>query len=333
MIFVRTGPRFLFLETENNALLKEELAHSLGGSVLCVDSALEKAEESETIIFFKGPGECESTEMKDVLLAPLGSSVILSSLINSVFAAGSISRADLGPGLLLQRIPRSGQKVIETIQRYYEAESMDLETAIRQGKASDTVVVFTDRPLNKPVCREEVEPPVLLINREVPVLYRELRQEAVRYFTEGLESGQWREVRIKIYDSAEYYDIHYRRLVLALEDLEAGLILGESWTRDHALALFAVLAYQVRLFTPLELPELKQVLMGLEFDSGGARFVDLDLYQRWKKIEKAEVFKCLPDNLHSYGIYLRERLFTSLSVKTKEKINNLEELLQYENDD
>lgn len=327
MIFVRTGPRFLFFRTAGEVQLREKLVEILQGKVLPFSAAMEVAGEANTIVFLTPPDrQLVRVDGADVILLPVGSSVTLSCLFNA--GVGQyVSRADLGPGLLVQRVPRDGRKVIETVREYYGAAGYNMEDAISRGEAGDTVIVFTDRALSRPVRVDEILAPVLLVKRPVPVMYRELRQEAVRYFTEGLETGQWHEVRINIYDAEEEYKTHYRRLVLALEDMEAGLILGEAWTRDHALALFSVVAYQVRLFTTMEPLELKQVLLGLEYDSRGRRFVDMDLYYRRKKIEKADVIKKLPGDLRGYGMYFREQLFSRLSEETREKILQLEQVL------
>jgi hypothetical protein len=110
----------------------------------------------------------------------------------------------------------------------------------------------------------------------------------VRFITHSLDRKEWYELRINIYDASAKYEEHYQRLVLVLSDLNIGMILGESWTRDHALALFSVLAYQVRLFTLSEPTAVKRILMGLEADDRGKRFVDMDLYYRNRKISRTD---------------------------------------------
>jgi hypothetical protein len=326
MIFVRTGPRYLFLRSVDKVKLTERLVTVLQGKIMTFTEAMEIAGEANTIVFVTPTDEPQAgISGAEVILLPVGSSVTLSCLFNAGLGT-LISKADLGPGLLVQRVPRDGSKVIETVAEYYGARILDMEDAVNRGKADDTVIVFTDRVLSRPVRVDEILS-VLLVNRKVPEMYRELRQEAVRYFTEGLESGQWHEVRINIYDIEEEYKIHYKRLVAALEDLEAGLILGETWTRDHALALFSVVAYQVRLFTTVEPQDLKQILLGLEYDSEGSRFVDMDLYYRRRKVERGDVIKYLPKDVRGYGRYFRERLFSRLSKETAAKILQLEQKL------
>ena len=74
-----------------------------------------------------------------------------------------------------------------------------------------------------------------------------------------------------------------------LKHLEAGIILGESWTKDHAFALFSITAYQVRLFTFLEPLEIKKILFAFEYSSQGERLVDYDLFNKSKKINWSEI--------------------------------------------
>jgi hypothetical protein len=49
-----------------------------------------------------------------------------------------------------------------------------------------------------------------------------------------------------------------------------------------------VLAYQVRLFTLTEPAAVKRILMALEADDHGKRFVDMDLYYRNRKVSKSD---------------------------------------------
>ena len=329
MIFVRTGPRFLFLYTSDAGALKHILIDEFHGSVVEFNQAVETADESDTIIMLIDAGVTQArvNDADCIVLTPFGSSVVLAKLI-TLQAGYLLKRAELGAGLLLQRLPFGSKKVIDMIKTDYQAQPLPLIEAINAGHADDTVVVFTDVPLQKCVQLDKVIEPCLLIHQPIPQMYKELRREAVRYFTQGLEKSQWYEVRINIYDAADNFEIHARRLELILEDLEAGLILGETWTKDHALALFSVAAYQVRLFTMIDPLELKPLLMGLEYNENGSRFVDIDLYHRSKKIEWAAVAKRMPFGRKKTGLHYRSELYSCLSPKTVEKIQKLEKLIE-----
>lgn len=328
MIFVRTGPRFLFLHTADTVGLKNLLLTELAGRPVDFNQAMEIASEDNTIIMVV-PHAVTKAWVNDadyIVVVPFGSSVVLAKLIN-LQVAHLLKQAELGAGLLIQRLPFRSNNVIEMIKKDYHAHPLGLIEAINTGQSNDTIVVFTDAPLQKNVQLDKVIEPCLLIHQPIPQMYKELRREAVRYFTQGLDKSEWYEVRINIYDAADRYDIHARRVELVLEDLEAGLILGETWTKDHALALFSVVAYQIRLFTMIDPLELKTLLIGLEYDENGSRFVDIDVYYRSSKIEWATIAKRLPFGRRKTGSHYRRELYSCLSPKTKEKILALEKSL------
>ncbi|MBO8138778.1 MAG: hypothetical protein H0Z40_11780 [Desulfotomaculum sp.] len=329
MIFVRTGPRFLFLRTPDTGKLKDVLVKKLSGLPVDFTEAIETAGESDTIVLIV-PREVEEAKVcsaDHIVLLPIGSSVTLSKLINLQLGE-LLASAELGAGLLVQRLPQKNTRVIDIIKEDYQGQALGLIEAINVGKADDTIVVFTGDPLQKTVEIDKVIEPCLLIHQPIPQMYTELRREAVRYFTQSLENSEWYEVRINIYDADENYDIHTRRLELVLEDLEAGLILAEIWTRDHALALFSVAAYQIRLFTMIDPLELKTLLMGLEYDENGRRFVDMDLYHRRSKIDWGTIAKKSPFGRKKSGLYYRGELFSRLSPQTVKKLQQLEKELK-----
>ncbi|MBM7853954.1 hypothetical protein JOC37_000319 [Desulfohalotomaculum tongense] len=329
MIFVRTGPRFLFLRTPDTGGLKDVLVKKLSGLPVEFTEAIETAGESDTIVLVipKETGKAKVSDARYIVLLPIGSSVTLSKLIN-LNLGELLTAAELGAGLLVQRLPQNNTKVIDMIKEDYRAQALGLVEAINLGGADDTVLVFTGDRLQKTVEIEKVIEPCLLIHQPIPQVYTELRREAVRYFTRSLENSEWYEVRINIYDADENYEIHARRLELVLEDLEAGLILAEIWTRDHALALFSVAAYQIRLFTMIEPLELKTLLMGLEYNEQGQRFVDMDLYHRRSKIDWGTIAKKSPFGRRKSGLHYRRQLYSRLSSKTVKKLLALEKELE-----
>ncbi|ABO50007.1 hypothetical protein Dred_1477 [Desulforamulus reducens MI-1] len=328
MIFVRTGPRFLFLFTPAPGNLIDILVKELNGAVVSFSEAIETAEESNTIVMVT-PHEIATAKVANahtIVLLPLGSSVTLCKVIN-LKLGNLLTKTELGAGLLLQRLPQGGSKVVDLIKVEHHGMALELEEAINRGEANDTIVLFTEDPLHKSVPVDKVLKPSLLIPQPIPLVYRELRRQAVLYFTHGLANSQWFEVRLNIYDADDYYEIHARRLELVLEDLEAGLILGEVWTKDHALTLFSVAAYQIRLFTMMEPLELKTLLLGMEYDAKGNRFVDIDLYHRQRKIEWGAIAKRLPFGRNKSGLHYRNQLYHRLSQKTLQRLLELEKSL------
>ncbi len=196
----------------------------------------------------------------------------------------SSCRPSLGPTIVLMRSTGSRQDMLSRLEARYRAQRTDIGSAIEEGGRGHTLLALTEAPLNRNLSEDDIAHTVLLIDEPGHRVLESLRSEALVYITENLDTHEWYELRINIYDSAERYDLHYRRLLAALSGLELGLILGERWTEDHALALMSVLAFQVRMFT-LEAPSaIKRVLVGLEYDEEGNRLVDMDLYYRNRKV-------------------------------------------------
>jgi hypothetical protein len=289
MIFIRNGPRFLFVRTANRHRIERHAVERFGGVHYSFDDALGRAEENTTVLFLTRPG-LEKTRVADaesIMLVPAGASVFLASLFDASLSA-SVDNAHLGPGLILLRVVGDGSQVVEELEQRYEGACAGFEEAIEAGEADATIVGLSNQPINRVLDTTQLIEPQILIRRPSHELFPELRNEGVHFITKSLDRKEWWELRINIYDASGRYEEHYRRLMLALSDLNIGLVLGESWTRDHALALFSVLAYQVRLFTLTEPAAVKRILMGLETDDAGKRFVDMDLYYRNRKISKGD---------------------------------------------
>ncbi|MFP4374510.1 MAG: hypothetical protein ACLFPO_09265 [Spirochaetaceae bacterium] len=289
MIFIRNGPRFLFVRTATRDDIERHTVERFGGVHYTFNDALARAQENTTILFFTRPGITQTrvADAESVMLVPAASSVFLASLFNHALT-DKVDGVHLGPGMILLRVVGDGDPTLEELERRYGGVRADFEEAIEAGEADDTFVSLSDQPINRVLDTTELLTPQILIHRPAHELFSELRNQGLHFITQSLERKEWYELRINIYDSSAKYDEHYERLVLVLSDLNIGMILGESWTRDHALSLFSVLAYQVRLFTLTEPTAVKRILMGLEADERGKRFVDLDLYYRNRKIGKLD---------------------------------------------
>ncbi|MFP4010109.1 MAG: hypothetical protein ACLFUM_00265 [Spirochaetaceae bacterium] len=289
MIFIRNSARFLFVRTNARSELERHAIDRFGAAHYDFDEALARSQENTTVLFFTPPGirKTRARDAESIMLVPTSSSSYLVSLFN-VSLAERVDDAHLGPGSILLRVAGDGQAVLEELQRRYPGSCGTFEETIEAGEAEDTIVALSNQPINRGLDTSRLIAPQILIRRPAHELFPQLRNEGVRFITESLDRKAWYELRINIYDVSGDYDIHYRRLVLVLDDLDIGMILGESWTRDHALSLFSVLAYQLRLFTLSEPVEVKRVLMGLEADENGRRIADMDLYYRNRKVSKGD---------------------------------------------
>ncbi|MDD2574664.1 MAG: hypothetical protein WCS98_08135 [Bacillota bacterium] len=326
MIFIRMSSRLLFLRTAQHKRLEEYLINCLDSRTITMENALKEASEDSTLVFIMPIG-LQATSIDDalsILHTPYSSSVILMRILNEG-KTGLLKKAQLGPGLLIMRIPEEGQSIIERMKEEYSGNLLSFDKGISRGQSEDTLIAFTSKPINRYIADDQENLPFLLVNMPVTQMQRNIRRDAVRYMTESLKDTQWYEYRINIYDAYNNYMQHLERLMLALSDLELGFTLGQQWTRDHALVLYSVTAYQVRIFSLLPPYRIKKLLIGLEFNSQGQRFVDMDLYYRNKKVE----FNSLDVQTRKQGrakiaADMREEIIAGLSKETLKRFLDIE---------
>jgi hypothetical protein len=327
MVFLRKGPGLLFLRTGHPEQIVSYLSEVHGGEQKSFVDAITEAAEAETIIFITPPGITKTSvsDASTIVHSQFDPAYILSLLFQSNLHH-EVENSHLGPGLILLRVVGEPEDVTGELQERMDARPLGLAAAIHDGEAEDTIILLTKASLGKALAYGDILHEPLLIRKPVHLLYWDLRSRGIHFITGSPDAKLWYEVRINIYDAADHYEEHYRRLMLVLSDLDVGLVLGETWTKDHALALFSVLAYQVRLFT-LEKPEtIKTILMALEYDDGGNRFVDMDLYYRNRKLNKND--KGVRPEKGSTRLDLRNRLLERLSERTIGELEEIEERLK-----
>lgn len=328
MNFVRKGPGYLFLRSKKSEIAEGSLLTLFEAKKLGFERALEFASEDDTIVFISPPVS-DKTRIGDVSSIIVISGQPLSLLVNIINKNSTeyIHNIDIAPGQLLMRIPVEGKEVIKEIKEFYRAKVVDFKEGINEGEAGDTIISFTDKPLRSNINSLELVKQNLLINKPVEKVFHKLRRDSVRFITHGLDHTYWYELKINIYDSSDDYELQYERLVTVLSDLEVGFILGESWTRDHAIALLSVVAYQIRLFSIMSPREIKKILLSLEYDSEGNRIVDYDLYHQNDKISWTS-FATGSYERKEIGVKLRKELLEQLSDENRERLKELEKDLK-----
>ncbi len=327
MNFVRSGPRYLFFKVKAPELFYQNLSQYLEVKKLDFQTAIKLAAEESLIVFLcdyqKDSFTVEKSDL--ILYLPINSTSLMATVLNDKELSQSVERVAAGPGQLVMRIPAEGEKVINEIIENYQAEEMSILEAIDKGNAENTIISFTDQPIQSRLKSLKKVRDNILINKNSTLVFEELRRDAVRYITHGLDDQQWSELKINIYDSDELYELEYKRLMVILSDLEAGIILGESWTKDHAFALFSITAYQIRLFTFLAPLEIKKILFAFEYSSDGERLVDYDLFNKSNKINWAEL---LNDNKRhdrkQVAFEYREEILAELSEEAKNNYFEIE---------
>lgn len=316
MLFLRLGPQYMLLRTTNSSRVEATLVELSAVRGHDLPTTLGNAGENDSVVLLAPPSTVESSNPnRTIFMIPHPTAKVLVHLITSNNAA-TLSSVELGPGFLLMRIPACGSALIDRLAEEYNGRRVDLQSGIDSGDSGDTLLSFTVHPISTTVAASELEPDLLLIHRPANSLFQDLRQGAVRYFTEALQEdeSEWYELRINIYDAYGNYKLHLDRLILTLEDREAGLILGERWTRDHGFALLSVTAYQVRLFTHWHPLAIKELLLGLEYNADGRRIVDLDLYYKNQKLNWVQTIKGKRrQSRAAVGIAARDKLLAELS--------------------
>ncbi|MEN1760456.1 hypothetical protein [Anoxynatronum sibiricum] len=334
MVYLRIGTRLLFLRAASPEDTCRQLSQKLHLRQVSLDEGQRESDKNTSLIFVTPTG-LEMTDPDDahgILLAQGSGTAVLSQIINEGLSS-IIERVDMGPRILLMRVPEHEEAVLDALAKDYHAQTVTWHEGVRLGEKDQTLLGLTTHRLHQALGEQAVYPRQLLIDQPLHDCYAQLRREALLYITHTLKDGSWYEYRINLYDNRGQYEVHYHRLIHVIAALELGFILGESWTRDHALTLLAVMAYQVRLFSFLPPEAIKKILMGLEYDDEGKRLADFDLYYRnrkvgWTDTQKEKHRMSEKRNKKEEGQYRRQELLEKLTGKERERLYRLETDLQ-----
>jgi hypothetical protein len=329
MLFIRMGSRLMFLRTSQREKLRDYLVESQRAKPVRFEQGMEAGSDESTMIFITAEN-LQKTRIEDaefILQINDPASICLTNLINSQVSA-LINRVDMGPSTIIMRIAGDEGLIKEEIKALYPGRILPMAEAIDAGEDKDTILFLTYRQISSVIKTRDLLEGTLLITQPGWQVFKSLRSKGVLLITRSLEKRKWYELRINIYDSKEKYEAHYQRLNFVLSKLELGMVLEEGWTRDHALALFSVLAYQVKLFTFCKPEEIKRILIGLEYNEEGHRLADFDLYYRNKKISWVDIdrVKGRRNKVDEAVKYHRE-LLEQLAIEDQEELKIMEEKL------
>lgn len=338
MLFIRRGPMVLFVRSNNFQELSRLLTDSDESvtSLNCevsdlVCDAMEQAGEADTIMAVHSC-DCEHLSLfnsEQVFSVANSPTNILAKIISSG-KVDLIERVEPGPSFIIMRIPHPGKKVIDQVVSYYSdlvTKTVSYNESLKAQDNNSTILLFSQNPIDRLLSSSDVLDEALVIPRAPLEVYRELRKNAMQFFTRGLEAedSKWYEIKINIYDSNDQFFLHLNRLYTVLSDLELGFVLNEEWTRDQAFVLMSVPAYQVKLFTLQSPQDFKKIAMGLEYDSQGNRLVDLDVHFRNKKIERNSLSEIRKMKKEESGKLFREKLFALMSEEAIKELEKLEQ--------
>ncbi len=216
------------------------------------------------------------------------------------------------PRLIIMRTTGDQNRYMKAVLSDAQGEFVETQY-INENYGSGTVILFTQKSLGSPLELDDFCRRSIYTTKSSSKLIKFLNDRRVKYVNASLDNKDWHELVIKIYDSHEQYHLHYKRLTLILNELDCGLILGESWGKDAALAFLSVGVYQVRLFTYMDPKEIKKIAFGLEYDLEGNRLVDYDLYTKRKKHTWSDFRVNGLSKRAELGRYYRKKLVNELN--------------------
>jgi hypothetical protein len=323
----RLGPKMIVIGSKNPEELSNEILKNFSAVKTNLIDALNSTYENSTIIFITEPNK-KIAHIKDIITTiyiNMPSDEFYNNLINNRIC-DKINDIRTAPGIIVMRTQGDKDKIISSVAYEYRAKMLPIFDSLENGESNQTIILFTEKPLNSRLTINSFDSTTLLIDENITTISSKLRNQALRFLNEGLVDRPWYELSIRIYDRYSKYDMHYKRLSIALDNLDVGFILGEMWTKDTPRFLLSVLVYQIKLFTLLPPTEIKKILLGLEYTDDGTRIVDFDLIYKNKKIDWTEV---KVNNLErkNLGMMFREEILKTLSDEQRQKLINLENII------
>ena len=321
MKVLRFGPSILFLRTKDIGAVKKALSENFGVDEISTEEAIRRSNEFETIVFVTDEWKKETIPPDTAFLMSCPAPVVLSIIVNRKLP---VEKVHVESTLILLRVPGKVEEGLEILARKYGGEVMDIRTAFDEGEAGDTIIGVTRKKLNSPIGPEDIEGAVL-IRRGFLEVYRELSLDVPILLLKLMP--EWKELTIKIYDTDKRYEENIERLMMVIEDLDLGYIVGEGWDWDYPRPFMRVPVYKLKLLTWEKPERVKFLLKGIEYH-GYKRLCDIDVFLEGKKIHWTELGKY--DSKFELAKAAREELEKHLSEDVLKRLRELEEKLTAE---
>lgn len=277
---VRNGSRSIYITTKSVDSLTSFLEDNLNAKEMDIQLIQDRSKEYQTLIFIF---DLLSNEKVISLLLPAEPVSVLSAII-SHGKTDIIETIRPGANLVIMRATGNLDTVIKAIQEDIGGELVSYNQGIHNDNSDYTIIGVTEKPLSQGILASDFNKDFLIVKGLYGKIKSDLRMQALHYLNIGLANKDWNEIEIRIYDMYGAYNLHYNRMIQVFDDLDIGLVLGESWSKDYPKAMLSVQIYRVRFFTFKEADELKRILFGFEYLADGTRVVDYDVYYKNKKI-------------------------------------------------
>ncbi len=324
----RSGPESLVLYAkENISEIRKHLAAWGSNVALDPEQALRIYGNNRRLIFFTPSSELLTEEEEtETYVSENTIDLILCILINNRLVSG-ISGVKMLPGFIMMRLLGSIENGIKAVHRDLGGKIIDRDPVFRNDiPSTSTVIYFTEKALNKPVSTENMYPKALLIHdRSKGALLQYLTIRGIEYLGDALGTSDWNDIEIKIYDANGFFDLHRQRLWTATQGLQIGFVLEERWGKDQAMVMKSVPIYMVKIFTPIEVREIKRIALGLEYDDRGQRFADFDVFFKERKISSYQELEDHPGlTRNAIGMLYRNEMIKNLDFDSRNELLKLE---------
>lgn len=327
--FFRNGVNFIVWASENLEELRDNILEISGGEELTLKDAFDSSGEDDTIVIFTNEmaEKVSTNNLENVIIAKISSEDLLSRFISQENPP-KYTKVRSAPSIIVMRYFGDVEKIIDEIKLDYDCKEGDFIELLDQGNDKGVILGFTDRSLKSDVYIKSMYKKALYIKIPYEIFMADMRMQALRYINEGLGKKDWYELEIRIFDRYSAYELQYDRLMEILEELELGLVLGESWSKDYPRLFMAVGVYRIRFFTFNQPKDIKKVLLGFEYTSDGTRIVDMDLYKGKTKINWTDTLeKDLPRIRFKMAEEFRQRSIRQMRPEAIENILKLDEMI------
>lgn len=322
---VRSGPRVVVAEPPEGAFANWLLAR--GFETPRFEDAFDASDEG-SVIFAMVERVGSSITLADIrriiVIRRQIEEILLEALVDKVPGMGALR---LSPRLLVIRGIGDLGAVVGRIEEELGAFPGSFANLL-DTESKGCIISVTAKPLSKRVDLADLYPVSLHTPREYREIRGELRRNALRWLNAGSGDRDWADLEVKVYDRYGEYRLQLERIVLVVNALELGLILGESWSTDSPRFMMRIDVYRLRIMSFLAPERVKGIMLGLEYLDDGLRVGDYDLFRHERKVHwsDAEV-EGLKDR-EGLGLHYRREILGLLTPEVRGELFELEKKLR-----
>lgn len=330
---VRSGPESYILHATGSSSKMRAHLSTWGSKVdLTPEEALGIYGNNRYIVFFEVTSEfVEGETERETYVSENTFALLLCSLINDGLI-GCIDEARPLPGYITMRLLGDVDKGIDAVRADLGGEIISALPQFRRDiPETASIIYFTKRALNKVVPAKAMNPRALLVtDRSKGAIMQYLMTRGISYLGDSLGTPDWKAVEIKIYDANGYFDMHRKRLWAATQGLQTGVVLEERWGKDQAMMMMSVPIYMLKIFTPIDVREIKRTAMALEYDSAGQRFADFDVFYEDRKVSAYTELEAHPGmTRNDIGMMFRNQMIRYMDFDSRNELLKAEDEIRY----